>query len=168
MSDAEPLAADFNPYQSPGEAIEFVEVPGDVKQESGEATSRSLEAMRATQPWVKMFGWFAAVLAAVRVIGLVFNIFQLGDDHSVGRLVGMGAALLYCVFFGVAGVLLLCYSSSINDFIISRRIQHLDDALQAQATFWRFFGMTTAIVIILALSAMLLFFGLAGASTFFF
>ncbi len=70
---------------------------------------------------------------------------------------------LVAVCYGTAGVLLLRYAGRIGDFTISRRVDHLDDALESQRTFWRFLGGSIAILFILILGSMLLVFWGAGA-----
>jgi hypothetical protein len=151
-----------NPYQSPTDSIDFVEATPQERVPMREASPRSIAAMRATHPWVKMFGVMALVLAAIRGITAVSGLLSLADDHGQDAVIRLGSTVLLAVYFGVTGVLMLRYSSSINDVLTSGLAQHLDDALDAQTFLWRFMGMTTALLLILVFGGIVFLAAFAG------
>lgn len=152
-----------NPYQAPSTTgeVDFVEVSDD--DPSRRLSERTVEALAGTQSWVRIVAWLSlliGVLVCVRSLLMVRRIPQMGV------LAGWSAAMSLFVggMYSAGGVLLMRYSSSIGDFVISRRVEHLDRALEAQRTFWRFLGVTITGMMILLLGALVLFFLGAGAA----
>jgi hypothetical protein len=149
-----------NPYLAPGaqdDGVHFVEV-----SETDRISARTVEALAGTQTWVRLIGWLATLFGCFIGLTSIAQVLRIeGDDWEiVVRILWTG---LLGVFYATAGVLLLRYAGRIGDFVISRRVDHLDDALEAQRTLWRFLGASIALLFILLLGSMLLLFWGAGA-----
>ncbi|HEV3342915.1 MAG TPA: hypothetical protein VG125_21255 [Pirellulales bacterium] len=135
-----------NPCQAPGatdDGVRFIEV----ETAADRIGERTLEAMAATQTWVRLVGWGAFVMAGWNGLRIVF-FFRLGQSDRGGVLWLTATTLLNGALYATSGVLLLRYASRINDFMISRRVEHLDGALEAQRSFWRFLGVVLAVLVI--------------------
>jgi hypothetical protein len=153
-----------NPYEAPGsvdDGVNFIEVrPAGSPEPVGE---RTVQALAGTQTWVRLVGWL------VLLIGIMFSLRVVASLMRIGQL-GVGAtwaAIFVIIVAGVyitSGILLFRYAGCIADFTTSRRVEHLDIALEAQRAFWRFLGISIAILFILLLGAILLFFLGAGAA----
>lgn len=149
-----------NPYESPGardDEVRFVEVPDATA--SYRIGERTVEALAGTQPWVRLIGWLVLLVGAGRTVSGLLTL-RLG----IAMLPLAAYRLTVGVICFAAAVLLLRYASSISDFTISRHIDHLDRALEAQRAFWRFLGVAIALSMLLGLGIILLVFWGAGSA----
>lgn len=142
----------YNPYEAPQtNESQFGAVPAD------NAQAAILEAMKRTRPWVlflSILGFLAA--AAMFLFGFVMLVagasmaaFAKGPMEKLTPLL----SLLYFAlgaFYVVPSVLLFRYGSSIGSFSTSGgSMDTLATAVQRQASFWRFSGIFTAVLIAL-------------------
>jgi hypothetical protein len=97
-------------------------------------------------------------------VGLVHAL-ESEEMRSVLLSLGIRAATGVCYCIG--SVLLLRYVSSISDVLISRHVDLLDAAIEAQKSFWRFVGVSITIALILVIGGILLLLYGAGVSSLF-
>ncbi len=155
--------AAMNPYMAPEPMAQAQRMP--MGMDGNQATFNIMASMRSTQPWVTMFAILSFIGAFFGAIGGLFVLVassKMGPIASFGPLFG----LVYFVmagFYGYVGVLLWGYRSGIQLYLSSNgELESLAIAVGRQASFWRFVGILTAILIALYLA--LIFFGIvAGA-----
>jgi hypothetical protein len=123
------------------------------------ALDTSVEALRATKPWVR----FLAVLGIIGTVFMVLGSLVLLNFHGAMRGVPAGLRVLVQVFYLIMAALqippvvyLSRYASRIGTLLESRKPEHLAEALVAQKSFWRYVGaMALILVIFYALIAVL-------------
>jgi hypothetical protein len=141
----------YNPYQAPqtnqGDA-------GSGFGPNDSAQMAILEALKRTRPWVM----FLSILGFLGAAGMVFfglffmvagsamNSLMKGPLNAIGPFVGF----IYIVLGGlyvIPSMLLWRYASSISQFSISGgSMDALAGAVKAQASFWRYVGIMTAVI----------------------
>jgi hypothetical protein len=135
-----------NPYRSPAPATASSEIP---TVGAMAVTERSVELLRATRPWVRFLSVVGFIGAGLMVLGGLFAaVFGL----SQGQFEMVGAAAFYMVigllyFFGA--LYLGRYASAISTLETVRSTLTLEEALAAQKTLWRYFGILMAVVLCL-------------------
>jgi len=106
--------------------------------------------LRATKPWVKFMGILALIGAGLFVLGGLF--FMIGGDAfdeslPAGLGVGMGFAyILAAALYIFPGLFLVRYGGAIDSMLRGGGMPALVEAMRQQKSFWRFVGITTAIV----------------------
>jgi len=130
------------------------------------ATLTILQAMRTTKPWITMFAVLSFIGAAFLLLGALFALAAgslAGPFAMMGPLVGLFYVFLAGVY-GYCGVLLWGYRSGIDQYIASQgELESLAAAMTKQASFWRFVGILTAVLLVLYFGIFL--FALAGAAS---
>jgi hypothetical protein len=121
---------------------------GSERNSAAMVSERTFDALTRTQPWVL----FVAILLMGYMSGLLiwgFVSFITGTKASSEALVGGGVGML--IGAGLIcwlALLLLRYGSRINALKYSRRIDHLESALDAQRQFWGLLGMILAVALV--------------------
>lgn len=113
-------------------------------------TPHAIEMLRQTRPWARFIAvltFIGAGLMIVAALGL------LVVGATVGRTRGAPPALLSLAYAAMAllyiapAVYLNRYASRISDVLQLRRSDSLEQALEAQKSFWKFVGILFAIMI---------------------
>jgi len=145
------------PAQVRAEAPRAMAAPEDGAAQA--ALDTSVEALRATKPWVR----FLAVLGIIGTVLMVLGSMVLLNFHGAMRGIPAAARVLVQVFYLImAGlqippaIYLTRYANRIGTLLASRKPEHLAEALVAQKSFWRYVGaMALILVIFYALIAVL-------------
>ncbi|MBL8743885.1 MAG: hypothetical protein JNK04_22405 [Myxococcales bacterium] len=153
----------MNPYMAPDPMGQGQRMPMGI--DTSQATFNIMAGMRSTQPWVTMFAILSFIFAFFGAIG---GLIALAAGAKMGPIAAIGPlfSIVYFLmagFYGYVGVLLWGYRSGIQVYLASNgELESLALAIGRQASFWRFVGILTAVMI--ALYMALIFFGIvAGA-----
>lgn len=114
-------------------------------------TPRGMEMLRQTKPWARLFSVLlfigAAIILLTAVVPIVAGVFLPGSGMQ-----GVGAGIFSGILLAAGALLYLFpaiflsrYASRIGDLMDQARTDHLDAALEAQKSFWKFIGILTAI-----------------------
>ena len=132
-------------------------------------TANILAAMRKTRPWVlflAILGFIGAFFTAIAGIMLMATMTYLGQATGVEgaflgqtpggmtTIIGMGAIyIVIAIIYIIISVYLLRYASAIKRLNGSHNVRDLEDALNAQASFWKTVGIMalTSIIAMLVL-----------------
>jgi hypothetical protein len=145
----------FNPYQAPTSAYDggF----SNYGSPSGAASERMVAALRKTRPWVML----------IAVIGLVFSgLMALGALVAMTEVPGLG--VMYFVMAGLyvlPAVALIRYGNAINKLLHGGGLAELEQALDAQASFWQIAGIYTLVGLVLSVLGMFLMVAFGAALT---
>jgi hypothetical protein len=125
----------FNPYQAPTSAYD-----GGFQNygsPSGGVSDRTVAALRKTRPWVVL----------IAVIGLVFSGFMaLASLVIMTEMAAAGVAYLVMAgLYVLPAVALIRYGNAINKLMHGGGVAELEQALDAQASFWQIAGIYTLI-----------------------
>lgn len=133
-----------NPFQSP--------TAEPSSYSSGiDPSTRTVAAMRATRPWVL----FLAIMGAlVTVIMLGCFVFQAITAISLGLNLArtasiLGVAGVFLLLYGLPTIFLFRYAARLKSFVALGSINELDEALEAQKSFWKTVGIIVAIVMVI-------------------
>lgn len=146
----------YNPYQAPQMAEPtFGAAPG-VPGTTEAAQATILEALKKTRPWVlflAILGFLTAGLMflaglGMMVAGAAATSFSRGSGpfDKLGPVLGIFYFVLGA-FYVVPSYLLWQYGSSIGDFTRAGGMDTLATAVKKQASFWRFTGISVAVMI---------------------
>jgi hypothetical protein len=128
----------FNPYEPPTSAYDG----GYTNPNAGAVVSdRIVAALRKTRPWVTLLA----------VLGFIFGgLTALGSLAAFSMMPAIGFAYLVVagIYIGVS-VMMLKYSNAINKLLHGGGITELEEAIDAQASFWQLAGILTLIFIVL-------------------
>ncbi len=135
-----------NPYAAPAKTA--MEMAGHM-DESRVAAS-TIDILNQTRPWVQfmgVLGIIATILMAMMVLVLLgAALMDEAGSEVVGASIGYGiAACLY----GILSLVLLRYASRIAQLSARPTAGQLNEALNAQKTFWRLIGIVTAVILIM-------------------
>jgi hypothetical protein len=125
------------------------EAPGS---ETCQVTPRSLELLRLTRPWVLTMSILMFIGVGFMLVGalgmLIIGIMGRGRDAAIG----FGAAAGYiaiAALFSLPPFFLAKYSSRIRNLMRLRRAVDLEEALEAQKSYWKCLGITTIVLVAL-------------------
>ncbi|HVT79768.1 MAG TPA: DUF5362 family protein [Phycisphaerae bacterium] len=127
-------------------------------------THRAIELLRQTSLWVRIMAVLTFVGAGFMLLGaallVVVGMAGAGRNEPPGLLGCMYVpfALLYIM----PGIFLWRYASSAKAFSISRDEQNLEQAIQAQKSFWKFVAITALVVI--GIYVLIIALAIAGAA----
>ena len=133
-------------YASPSQVISYQGggVPVGV-------SARSMDFLRQTRPWVLFLSVLGFIVTGIMVLfGVGFGL--LGMAGGGGSVVGAGMGLLYIAISAIyffPALFLWRYGSRIGGLMAGGQVQDLENALEAQKSFWRFTGILMAVVIVL-------------------
>jgi hypothetical protein len=152
-----------NPYRSPSEGSEAF-VVGD---ESGQAiTHKVLSMLRQTQPWVRFLSVLGFICSAVMVLVGSIGFVAMASAGARMEPPGLIVLLAYIpagILYFFPSLFLFRYASRINALWTTRSVRQLEDALEAQKSFWKFVGILMLVVIVLYLLGIVLAIMLAVA-----
>ena len=150
-----------NPYSSPatGPRPGFIEPPSS-NDPPIVVTKYMLEMLRQTKPWVRFMSVMGFLGAALMMILGAFMII-LGATTRGGppAFVGIIYIPLGLIYLGPS-VFLWRYANAIAELLQSRIGTQLENALQAQKSFWKFVGIMAAVILVLY--ALIFVFAIAG------
>jgi hypothetical protein len=133
------------PQQEPGYPPPVQEVAVPVAA----TTSMTVEMLRQTKPWVRFLSILGFIGAGLMILcGLIMGV--------AGVAGGAPEMFLLFILYPVLGLLyifpslyLYRYASRIAEFILYGQSEHLDSALEAQKSYWRFMGIMMLVVLCL-------------------
>lgn len=142
----------------------------DVAGGSGLMSDRILAALRKTRPWVLLISVLGFIGAALSAISSIFSFLGSGMmsannleaiGYPASLMVGIG--LMYLLVAAIAfmvSLYLLRYANAIKRAVAGLNVSEMEAALEAQASFWKLFGILTLIYIVLIIGFMVV--GLGG------
>lgn len=148
---ASPFASDPNPYQAPTESRMAAGLPGGQW-----ATPTVIELLSQTRPWVLFLSVIGFLVAGLCILGGVLGgiiMISAGQGGVEGATILLVYPLIGVIYFFPSLYLFRC-SRAIRDLRDTQDVLHLENALSAQKSFWRFCGIIVALV--LALYAVIL------------
>jgi hypothetical protein len=153
-----------NVYSTPRAAVR--DVTGVI---SHTVTENILAALRKTRPWVLLIailgfiGAFFTAIAGIMMIAALGYMGSMGGDEGnmVAQMMGgtkmfIGLGILYlaiAVIYIIISIYLLRYAGAIKRLSNSLNVADLEDALNAQASFWK----TVGIMALISIVAMIVF-----------
>jgi hypothetical protein len=133
-------------YQSPGQGQIML-------------TTRGLDTLRQTRPWVLFLGILMIIAGALYALAGVAGLFGSMVTNSrqsgflAGQMVGM---VIGAVVYIAMGGYLVKYGSKIRTLLNLRRPEDLDAALEAQKSYWRLTGIIAIVAMIVVALVMVL------------
>jgi len=134
----------MNPYSSP-----VAEGPPRARAAADQddvVTPRILAAMKQTRPWVTLMAVLGFIGTGFMVLGGIAVVLVAPAGLPGGRALGL-IYLIGAAMYGVGSTLLYRYRSSIASIERGYGLEALENALEHQKSFWRFIGITTAVVL---------------------
>jgi hypothetical protein len=176
---AYPAGAPTSAYQPPG----VLPYQGGGAATYGALVSpTAVELLRQTRPWVLLFSVLMFIMAGVTfLVGIVMMFAGMfarspraggnaayNTGYNVGSSLGSMCVGMIPIVFGLLyffpALHLARYASRIGSLIASSRAEDLENALDAQKSFWRFIGILTVVAIVLYLLMILIVVVVAGAA----
>lgn len=121
---------------------------------SAEVSGRTIDMLKQTGPWVRLIGllmWIGVVFMAIATIFIIGAsvLAGAGPEGMIGGLV-MGVFYGFLTFvYWLMAKSLTGYSKRINALTASESVIDLEDAMEAQKTFWKTAGIVTAVTLII-------------------
>lgn len=140
------------PYRPPGARIG--QRPGAPGSGAGAISPRILQSMEKTRPWVRLVAGMMIVGCLLLVLAALAMFVVGGIAGASSELGGLGGAALGGAYFLLAllylfpALYLWRYAGAIKQIGRSNTAA-LEDALEHQASFWRFVGILTAVVVVI-------------------
>jgi hypothetical protein len=144
---------------------------GTSVEPTGQAiTAQMTEALRKTKPWVRMLSILGFIGSGLMIIIALFVMASGAIGGAMGRSFGLGAAggIALGLVYGLMALLyifpslfLFRYASAIASMLSEDTVRGMENALEAQKSFWRFIGILT--VVMLSLYAVVLVVVVIGA-----
>jgi hypothetical protein len=128
-------------------AYQGIASPGEVF-----ASSRAIDMLRGTKPWVRFLSIFAFVIGGLMIVGGASMSLMLSRGGGPGirsAIIGGGAYLVFGLIAIVFGLYLFRFASSIAALLVTNHSEHLEKALEAQRSFWRLAGIMTIVLLVL-------------------
>lgn len=125
---------------------------------TAEVSTRTIELLNQTRPWVSLIGilaWIGTALLVIVILG------SAGMALAAGQPGMMLIAVMYVIMaliYGYIAKSLTGYAKRISRLNISERVEDLEDALEAQKNFWKAIGIITLLVILMYVGLLLLAF----------
>lgn len=116
---------------------------------TAEVSTRTIELLNQTRPWVSLMGvllWIGTVLMG---IGSVFVILGGLMAGQFGMFFIGGLYIVFTVVYGYLARSLTGYAGRINRLNASESVADLEDAIESQKNFWRTVGILTLVGIVL-------------------
>jgi len=141
---------DVNPYQSPTSGLFSGQQPAYFgEQPEAGITPKIIEMLRQTQPWVRFLSVLAFIGFGLLLLGVLIGLLgSVASGRVETAMVFVVYAILGALYLGPA-VFLGRYASNIARLRMTLRIEDLENALEAQKSFWRFIGIVTVMMLIL-------------------
>ena len=116
-------------------------------------SARSMDFLRQTRPWVLFLSVLGFIVTGIMVLfGVGFGLLGMAGGGRGGVAMGAGMGLLYIAISAIyffPALFLWRYGSRIGGLMAGGQLQDLENALEAQKSFWRFTGILMAVVIVL-------------------
>ncbi len=142
-----PFASEPNPYQAPREPRVATAGMPDAGQWT---TPTVIELLSQTRPWVLFLSILGFISSGLLAVG------GLLGGLAMVAMGGRGAEAVILIVYPLMGVIyffpslyLFRFAQAIRDLRDGRDVVHLENALSAQKSFWRFIGILAALVITL-------------------
>lgn len=103
-------------------------------------------AMSETRPWVTFLAVLGFIGAGFMVLGGLAMVFAAPAEMAGGSFLGL-IYIIPAVLYGVGANILYRYRASIVSLQAGYGVEALENALEHQKSFWRFTGLTTAVVL---------------------
>lgn len=148
-SPAQPARAGAVPVSAATAAAGSISYEG-LSMDAAALSERGMTALRQTKPWARFIAILMFILGGfVAIVGLIFMIGMMPGPRGmqgVGAVMGLIYIAMAMLYIAPA-IFLNRYASRLGSLMNTRRNQDLDAALEAQKSFWKFVGITAAIVI---------------------
>ena len=154
MSDENPFEVSADAY---GDRSGF-----DRGTVTAEVSTRTIELLNQTRPWVSLIGVLAYIGTALIVLGVLASAGMAVATGAPAMLMIAALYLIIGLIYGYIAKSLTGYAKRISRLNVSERVEDLEDALAAQKNFWKVIGIITLVVIIIYVGALLLM--LAGVT----
>ena len=105
-----------------------------------------MRAMSETRPWVTFLAVLGFIGAGFMVLAALVMVFAAPAEVPGGSFLGL-IYVIPAVLYGVGANLLYRYRASIASLQAGYGVEALENALEHQKSFWRFTGLTTAVVL---------------------
>jgi hypothetical protein len=132
---------------------------GTVVEPSAQAiTPPMIEALQKTKPWVRFLSILGFIACALMLLGALFMVIGGAVGAAFTSRSGMGAAggVVLGLVYGLLALLyvfpslfLFRYASGIATMLSEDAVRGMENALNAQKSFWRFVGILTVIILCL-------------------
>lgn len=131
-----------------------------VESGSSMSASRIPDIVRRTAPWVRLMSVVLFISCAFMVIGAaIFAVtiavgLGVSADRPAGAVPVAIVALVYACFGLInliPAVFLMRFAGRAKAFVAAQTVQHLEEALDAQRSYWKFMGIFMIVGIGLAL-----------------
>lgn len=146
------------PIDDPRTSGDGIEDPGD----EAAVSPGTILYLRRTRPWVRFFSVLCFIGVALwLLVGLGSS--AITGDRTSG--LEMALSLLFAFLFLIPGVHLARYGSRIGRLTREPGVEHLERALEAQKSFWRFLSIVCVTFVglyVLAIAGGIVFGILAG------
>lgn len=114
---------------------------------------RLVDILAQTQPWVRFMSVLTFIGSGLYLVASVIGLIRLASRPDTVRSGGveMGVTLLYVVMgllFLLPAGFLWRYASNIHAFRVTLRIPDLENALEAQKSYWKFIGTLMLVVLV--------------------
>lgn len=130
---------------------------------SAEVSRRTVDMLKQTEPWVRLIGvlmWIGVVLMAIgTAAGIVFGI--TADAGLVAIIPGLLYGFVTVIYWMLAKSL-TGYAKKISTLAKSESVVDLEDALEAQKTFWKIAGIMTLVTLVIYLVVLVAVFADVG------
>ncbi len=103
-------------------------------------------AMSQTRPWVTFLAVLGFIGAGIMVLGGLAMVFAAPAGMPGGALLGL-IYIIPAVLYAVGSNILYRYRASIASLQAGYGVEALENALEHQKSFWRFTGLTSAVVL---------------------
>ena len=139
------------PYRPPSAHLSARPVAG---RDATAITANMVQFLAGTRPWVVLLGVLGMIGCGL-VVMVAVVLLGLGNAMGVDGLDSLGGAALGLVYIFLAflyffpSLYLLRYGRAIKRVRGRGDVMAAEDALRHQAKFWRFVGITTAIVLVI-------------------
>lgn len=103
-------------------------------------------AMSETRPWVTFLAVLGFIGAGFMVLAALAMVFAAPAEMPGGSFLGL-IYIIPAVLYAVGANMLYRYRASIASLQAGLGVEALENALEHQKSFWRFTGLTTAVVL---------------------
>ena len=109
-------------------------------------TAQAMEMLRRTRPWVKFIGIMLFILAGFCAVAGVAMLFTGVSSRRGDAIIGL-VYLPFAILYIAPGIYLMRYAKHIGNLQRFGREDMLEQALEAQKSFWKFCGITLIAII---------------------
>lgn len=125
--------------------------PSPLPEEEGVLTWRISAALAGTRPWVRLVAIMMMLAAVLGLAGAAMTIVGIGRQQVPFAVpIGLLQAVS-CLLYFIPAWFLLKYAGAIRQFLDGGAVGDLETALAFQKSFWKFVGILTLIMVIVAL-----------------